>query len=118
MVNTMQALVSREPGRGGEHVGARVSCQQVEELDALVEAGAFLNRSDAVRTPIRDMVSKVRIFEVRQVSVAAAGQEILSYLKNVGQAYPSDIADALRLDYDLVMSVFRELRQSGEVEPA
>lgn len=98
-------------------MGARVSRQEVEKLDALVEAGAFLNRSDAVRTAIRDMVSKVRILEVRQVSVAAARQEILSYLKNVEQAYPSDIADALKLDYDLVMRAFRELRQSGEVEP-
>ncbi len=108
---------SEPAGRGGEHVGARVSRQEVEKLDALVEAGAFLNRSDAVRTAIRDMVSKVRILEVRQVSVAAARQEILSYLKNVEQAYPSDIADALKLDYDLVMRAFRELRQSGEVEP-
>ena len=118
MVNKTQTLVKRNSAHGGDHVGARISRQEVEKLDALVDAGAFLNRSDAVRTAIRNMVSEVRMMKVRQISIQEAKEEIRKYLKEREQAYPSDMADALELDYDLVVKALRELRKSGEVEPA
>lgn len=113
-----QSVFRRSAKSRSEHVGARLSPQEVEKLDALVEAGSFLNRSDAIRTAVRQMVSGVRIVNVRHISMSQAKQEILSFLKGKEEAYPSDMADALDLDYELVVRALRELRQSGEVEPA
>lgn len=102
----------------GEHVGTRISKQEAEKLDALVDGGMFLNRSDAVRTAIRQMVGAIKIATVRHVTVATAKREILAYLEERDQAFPSDIADELELDYDLVLRVLRKLKKSGEASPA
>jgi hypothetical protein len=77
----------------------------------------FLNRSDAVRTSIRRMVGGVKIVTLRQVSEAQAKKEVLAYVEEREQAYPSDIADDLQLDYD-VLRVLRSLKKTGEAVPA
>jgi Arc/MetJ-type ribon-helix-helix transcriptional regulator len=99
-----------------EHVGARLTMKEAERLDALVDAGMFLNRSDAVRSAVRDLISSVHIVQVREVSLEKAKKEILSYLDSHDDAYPSDIADALEIDYDLVWKALRELKKQGEVQ--
>lgn len=40
-----------------ERVTLRVPKQQLEEVESMVEVGEFPNRSEAIRSAIRDMVS-------------------------------------------------------------
>lgn len=63
------------------------------------------------------MVSEIKIANVRNVSETTAKREILEYLDERERAYPSDIADDLELDYDLVRRVLRALKKSGETMP-
>lgn len=100
----------------GEHVGARVTLQEMKKLDALVEAGAFLNRSDAVRTAIREMLRGLKVIPEKNISLEQAKKDIINYLEKNSQAYPSDIADALEMDYDLVLQALQELKKSGDAE--
>ena len=118
MVNKSAAVVRAKPEEEHEHVGTRITRTAAEKLDALVAAGAFLNRADAVRTAIRQMISGVTILKERKIPFGQARKEIVAYLDQHDQAYASDIANALELDYDLVLRVIRELRESGEAELA
>lgn len=118
MVNKSKAALKHKPEETHEHLGTRVTRTEAKKLDALIEAGAFLNRADAVRTAIRQMVSGVTILRKRKIPLAQARREILSYLEQHDQAYASDIANTLELDYDLVLRVLQGLRESGEAEPA
>ena len=101
-----------------DHVGTRITRTEAKKLDALVGAGAFLNRADAVRTAIRQMISGVAVVKERMLPISQAKKEILAYLDEHDQAYASDIALELELDYDVVLRVLRDLRESGEAELA
>ncbi len=118
MVNKSKAALKHKPEETHEHLGTRVTRTEAKKLDALIEAGAFLNRADAVRTAIRQMVSGVTILRERKIPLAQARREILLYLEQHDQAYASDIANTLELDYDVVLRVLQDLRKSGEAEPA
>ena len=107
-----------EVAENGEHVGTRITSQELEKLDALVDAGMFLNRSDAVRTAVRELLGEVQLVEQRTLSLDQVKREILAHLQQAGRAYPSDIADALRLDYDLVLKALGELKKTGEARLA
>ena len=110
MVDKSTAVTNHRSVEEHEHVGTRITRTEAEKLDALVCAGAFLNRADAVRTAIRQMMSGVTVVQERRIHLAQAKKEILAYLDQHDQAYASDIASALELDYDLVL---RALRDSG-----
>ena len=43
-------------------------------------------------------------------------KEILSYVRKNNKAYPSDIADALNLDFDLVIGVVKGLIKEGRLK--
>lgn len=80
-----------------------------------MESGFYMNTADFVRQAVREKLQAVEVIEVRNVSKRKAKKEILDYLKKNRKAYPSDIADALRLDIDLVMVMVRELIQEGRI---
>lgn len=39
------------------YISTRISCTDAEELDRLVEAGMYMNRSDAIRTAVRQLIA-------------------------------------------------------------
>ena len=43
-------------------------------------------------------------------------KEIIEYLKNNRRAYPSDIADTLQLDFDIVLEIVKELMEEGRIK--
>ena len=49
-----------------ETVTAKLTDRLTHELDALVERGWFANRSDAVRSAVRDMVEQRRMQRLEQ----------------------------------------------------
>ena len=54
----------------------------------------------------------------RELSAAQAREEIISFLTGRDAVYPSDIAQALELDYELVVDTLASLRQEGLAMPS
>ena len=88
----------------------------MEEIEKLVEEGFYMNVADFVRMSVREKLESIKVIDVRDVGREKATKEIVEYLKDNRKAYPSDIADALRLDFDLVLSIVKELVQEGRVK--
>jgi len=99
-----------------ELVSARLSPKELEEIEKLVEEGFYMNTADFVRTAVREKLESIQIIDVRNVSKEKAEKEIIEYLKKNKKAYPSDIADALQLDFDLVLEIIKELAKEGRVK--
>ena len=99
-----------------ELVSARLSPKELKEIEKLVEEGFYMNIADFVRTAVREKLESIQIIDVRNVSKEKAEKEIIEYLKKNKKAYPSDIADALQLDFDLVLEIIKELAKEGRVK--
>lgn len=98
--------------------GTRLAERTEEEIEKLVSRGFYMSRSAFIREAVRDKLASIRVIQLREdVSFQQAKREILEYLTQHEQAYPSEIADALRLDYGLVLKALEELRKSREAEP-
>ena len=90
------------------------------ELDVIVSK-LKVSKAEAMREAIRHYAEYVRGLEVvkyRKITKRRAKAEIQKYLKKKEVAYASDIADDLRIDYELVVESLRELWEGGEVEVA
>ena len=61
-------------------------------------------------------VGETEIIKLRNVPKEKAKREIWNYLQKKEMAYPSDIADELRLDYRSVVDIIRELWEAKKVE--
>lgn len=99
-----------------EHISTRLTPKEIQEIDRLVEEGIFLNRSDFLRTAVRALLDNMEIINLREISVEEAKREILQLLKNKDLAYPSDVADELRLDLKTTIKAIKELWQEGKIE--
>jgi hypothetical protein len=62
--------------------------------------------------------NNAEILEIREVSKKQAKKEIRKFFKDHHgeQIYPSDIMEALAIDYDLVYEICEELEKSGEIK--
>ena len=116
----MATKVDRRPVTGTQHeqISVRLTAQEAKAVDRLVTSGFFMNRADFLRAAAREKLLSLRIEDVRDVSKRQAQKEILEYLGKHALAYPSDIADALALDLELVMDVVAELLARRKVEEA
>ena len=55
--------------------------------------------------------------ELRDLSLEQAAEEISVFMRDRGETYPSDISDALSLDYDLVVAALHLLKERGVATP-
>lgn len=99
-----------------ELVSARLSPKEAEEIEKLVEEGFYMNTADFVRMAIREKLETINVVDVRNVEKDRAKKEIVEYLRKNKKAYPSDIADALNLDFDLVLEIAKELMKEGRAK--
>lgn len=99
-----------------EHISTRLSPKEIQKIDSFVEAGLFLNRADFLRTAARKALEEEEILLIRDVDVDKAKKEIIGYLKKHGTAYPSEIADALRLDMKTVIQAVKDLWNTHAIE--
>lgn len=76
-----------------------------EEIQKLIDAGIYLSFSDFLRSAIRDKLEEIEGIKVKDVDRREAKKEILGYYKRYKEAYPSDVANYLELDYDLVFDL-------------
>ena len=99
-----------------EQIGVKLGSKDLEKIDSMVQAGAYMNRADFVRSTVREKLVSIEILKLRMVSHSQARKEILKFLKEHGQSYASYVAGALHLDLDMVFSFFEELQKEGLVE--
>ena len=99
-----------------ELVSARLSPKELEEIEKLVEEGFYMNTADFVRTSVREKLESIKVINVRDVSMEKAKKEVIEYLRNNKKSYPSDIADALQMDFDTVLDIIKELAKEGRIK--
>lgn len=58
MGGPLPTLVLPEKGKTMERVTLRIPKQQIEAVEQLVETGEFPNRSEAIRSAVRDMINE------------------------------------------------------------
>jgi len=82
----------------------------------MVAAGIYLNISDFVRDAIRDKLAAIKTIKYRDVDYKTAKKEVMGYIQERGEAYPSDIEEDLELDYKLICQIVEELKREGRLE--
>ncbi len=97
-------------------MGAKISPNEFEQIQRLVDAGIYLNSSDFVRDAIRDKLASIKVIKYRDLDYEAAKKEVAGYFQSRGEAYPSNASEDLELDYDLVCEITEELRREGRLE--
>ncbi|MFQ6056415.1 MAG: hypothetical protein ACE5KT_04610 [Methanosarcinales archaeon] len=99
-----------------KNIGTKVSAREYQKIIKLVKSGMYLSVSDFLRDAVREKLDGIEIIELRDVDRETAKKEILDYYKKNERAYPSDVADDLRLDWDLVWEITEELEKEGQLE--
>ncbi len=97
-------------------VSARISPKEAELIEDLVEEGLYMNTADFVRMAVREKLESIKIVDIRNINKDNAKKEIIEFLKDNGNCYPSDVADALRLDFDIVIEIIKELMKEGRIK--
>ncbi|WP_409200294.1 ribbon-helix-helix domain-containing protein [Methanobrevibacter sp. DSM 116169] len=104
-------------GKSNENksISTKLPLLDQDEINKLVDAGAFLSVSDFVREAIREKLESYKIINIRNVDYKTAKKEILGYYKIHKEAYISDVADDLEFDLELVVNITNELIKEGRL---
>ena len=102
--------------RPGKVVGAKLTPNEIGQINKLVEAGLYLNPSDFIRDAVREKLAAIKVIQYRDLDYEAAKKEVAGYFRMKGEAYASDASTDLELDYDLVCSIMDDLERQGKIE--
>ena len=97
-------------------VGAKLTPNEIGQINKLVEAGLYLNPSDFVRDAVRERLGAIKVIQYRDLDYAGAKKEAAGYFGMKGEAYASDASTELELDYDLVCRIMDDLEKEGKME--
>jgi Arc/MetJ-type ribon-helix-helix transcriptional regulator len=103
-------------GSAGKVVGAKLTRNEIDQINKLVEAGLYLNPSDFIRDAVREKLAAIKVIEYRDVDYDAAKKEVAGYFQMKGEAYASDASADLQLDYELVCKIMDDLEKEGKME--
>ncbi len=103
-------------GRAGKVVGAKLTRNEIDQINKLVEAGLYLNSSDFIRDAVREKLAAIKVIEYRDVDYETAKKEVAGYFQMKGEAYASDASTDLQLDYELVCKIMDDLEKEGRME--
>ncbi|MFZ2470453.1 MAG: ribbon-helix-helix domain-containing protein [Methanothrix sp.] len=103
-------------GSVGKVVGAKLTRNEIGQINRLVEAGIYLNPSDFIRDAVREKLAAIKVIECRDVDYDTAKKEVAGYFKMKGEAYASDASTDLQLDYELVCKIMDDLEMEGNME--
>jgi len=103
-------------GSLGKVVGAKLTRNEIGQINRLVEAGIYLNPSDFIRDAVREKLAAIKVIEYRDVDYDTAKKEVAGYFKMKGEAYASDASTDLQLDYELVCKIMDDLEMEGNME--
>jgi Arc/MetJ-type ribon-helix-helix transcriptional regulator len=97
-------------------VGAKLTRNEISQINKLVHAGLYLNPSDFIREAVREKLASIKVIEYRDVDYETAKKEVAGYFKMKGEAYASDASHDLELDYELVCKIMDDLEKEGQME--
>src|SRR5512136_3145112 len=100
----------------GKVVGAKLTRNEIAQINKLVEAGLYLNPSDFIREAVREKLASIKVIEYRDVDYETAKKEVAGYFEMKGEAYASDASTDLQLDYQLVCDIMEDLEKEGKME--
>lgn len=100
----------------GKVVGAKLTPNEIGQINRLVEAGFYLNPSDFIRDAVREKLAAIKVIQYRDVDYETAKKEVAGYFQMKGEAYASDASTDLELDYDLVCRIMDDLEKEGKME--
>lgn len=93
----------------------------IKRVDDVRAKLGYRSRNEVIRESIRCFIEEVegtKIIKLRDLPRQEAKQEVWDYLQKKDVTYASDIAEDLRLDYELVLDIIRELWEENKVEEA
>jgi hypothetical protein len=98
-----------------QYVIVAASSREAELIAEMKALSAEVCRIARVVDDIREQLAPP-VLVARDVSTQDAKAEVGAYLQREGRAFPSDISEALTLDYDMVVEALDELRRDGLIE--
>lgn len=104
-------------GNVGKVVGAKLTRNEILQINGLVDAGLYLNPSDFIRDAVREKLAAIKVIEYHDVDYETAKKEVAGYFQMKGEAYASDASTDLQLDYELVCKIMDDLEKEGKMEP-
>lgn len=113
----VSASVSSSPAYSYDPVSS-AGALAIQHLTAEVgELKSVVGRLAEAVTALAASINPEAALVARDVPESVAKSEIVTFLRSHAQAYPSDIAHALNLDYELVTKVLERLREDGAAAP-
>jgi len=101
-------------------LSAVVSDEEFRRVEKLVRAGAAKSIAQLVRQAVTEYAEKLgsaKLLNLREVPMGKVRSEVEEYLKNhPGIVWPDEMAEALGIDYRLVLNAVRALLEEGKVE--
>ena len=99
----------------GKVMGTKLTRNEIDQINRLIDAGMYLNSSDFIREAVREKLAAIKVIEYRDVDFETAKKEVSGYFRMKGEAYASDASSDLELDYDLVCRIMDELEKEGKL---
>ncbi len=96
-------------------IGTKLTHNEIEVINNLIEAGVYLSVSDFLREAVREKLKAIKVIKVRNVNYDTAKKEVLGYYQAYSEAYDYQVADDLELDYELVCQIVDELQEEGRL---
>jgi Arc/MetJ-type ribon-helix-helix transcriptional regulator len=103
-------------GSTGKVVGAKLTPNEIAQINKLVLEGLYLNSSDFIREAIREKLAAIRVIGYRDLDYETAKKEVAGYFKMKGEAYASDASQDLELDLEPVCTIMDDLEKEGQLE--
>ena len=100
----------------GKVVRAKLTPNEIGQINKLVEASLYLNPSDFIRDAVREKLAAIKVIQYRDLDYEAAKKEVAGYFRMKGEAYASDASTDLELDFDLVCRIMDDLEKEGKME--
>jgi Arc/MetJ-type ribon-helix-helix transcriptional regulator len=100
----------------GKVVGAKLTPNEIGQINKLVETGLYLNPSDFIRDAVREKLAAIKVIQYRDLDYETAKKEVAGYFRMKGEAYASDASTDLELDYELVCRIMDDLEKEGKME--
>jgi len=84
--------------------------------EVVKRTGLYNNEAEFIREAAREKLEEIEVIEPVDLSDEEIYQQITSYLKDRGRAYPSDICIELGIPYFKVLEALEKLVGKGVVE--
>ena len=68
-------------GSVGKVVGAKLTRNEIGQINKLVETGIYLNPSDFIRDAVREKLAAIKVIEYRDVDYEIAKKEVAGYFQ-------------------------------------